>query len=403
VAARILVVDDDANVQRVLTFALRQEGYEVVHARDGAEALKLWSADRPSLILLDATVPKMDGYQVATKIRSEEGGAGHVPIIMLGAETDIEHKIRGLRAGADDYLVKPFHSAELLARIRSLLARFAPRELQGAKASTGRVLAFYGAKGGVGATSVAINTAIALHKGAGRSVVLVDANLQFGDHRVFLDLGKDRKGVVDAVTEERLDPDTLRQVIVRHDSGIALLLAPPAPETAELVTPEAMGAVLRQLEPMFDYIVVDCDRRMDEMTLQIFDVADTIFLVLTADLLSLKNTSLVLEMARNLDYHRDRIQLVLNRASSTTGINVRQAETVLKQRIHYEIANDHKVASTALNHGAPFAMEKGSESLLTKSLFDFARAIDRGGTVASPQQAEAVAAGAGVKAAVKPG
>jgi pilus assembly protein CpaE len=401
VAARILVVDDDANVQRVLTYALRQEGYDVVHAKDGAEALKLWSADRPSLILLDATVSKLNGYQVAGRIRAEEGRAGHVPIIMLAAETDIEHKIKGLRAGADDYLVKPFHSAELLARIRSLLARFSPRELQQGRASTGRVLAFYGAKGGVGTSSLAINTAIALHKSAARTVVLVDANLQFGDHRVFLDLGKDRKGIVDAISEPNMDADTLRQTIVRHDAGIALLLAPPAPETAELVTPEAMGQVLRQLEPMFDYIVVDCDRRLDETTLQIFDIADTIFLVMTADLLSLKNTSLVLEMGRNLDYHRDKIQLVLNRSTAITGINVRHAESVLKQRIHYEIADDPKVASAALDHGAPFAMEKG-ESPLIKALFDFARSIDRGAPVSTPRP-EPVGAGASAQAAVKPG
>jgi pilus assembly protein CpaE len=401
VAARILVVDDDANVQRVLTYALRQEGYDVVHAKDGAEALKLWSAEPPSLILLDATVPKMDGYQVAGKIRADEGRAGHVPIIMLGAETDIEHKFKGLRAGADVYLVKPFHSAELIARIRSLLARFAPRELQAGRASTGRVLAFYGAKGGVGTTSLAINTAIALHKTAARTVVLVDANLQFGDHRVFLDLGKDRKGIVDAISEEHMDADTLRQTIVRHDAGIALLLAPPAPETAELVTPESMGQMLRQLEPMFDYIVVDCDRRLDETTLQIFDVADTIFLVMTADLLSLKNTSLVLEMGRNLDYHRDKIQLVLNRSTAVTGINVRHAESVLKQRIHYEIADDAKIANAAIDHGAPFAMEKG-ESPLIKALFDFARSIDRGAPVSTPRP-EPVAAGASTQAAVKPG
>ena len=400
-AARILVVDDDANVQRVLTYALRQEGYEVVPARDGAEALKLWSADRPSLILLDATVPKVDGYQVASRIRSEEGRAGHIPIIMLAAETDMEHKIKGLRAGADDYLVKPFHSAELLARIRSLLARFAPRELEKGRASTGRILAFYGAKGGTGTTSLAINTAIALHRAASRSVVLVDGNLQFGDHRVFLDLGKDRRGIVEAVSEENLNPDALRRVIVRHETGVALLLAPPAPETAELVTPDAMVTVLRELEPMFDYIVVDCDRRLDETTLQIFDISDTVFVVMTADLLSLKNTSLVLDMARNLGYHRDKVQLVLNRSGSLTGVNVRHAESVLKQRIQYEIPNDHRAASAALNQGAPFVMDK-NESLLSKAVLDFARAIDRGAPVAQPQPAT-IAAGARTEAAVKPG
>ena len=127
-AAKILVVDDDPNVQRLLQYTLKQEGYEVVVAADGAEGFRLWGAEAPDLILLDVMLPKLDGYQVATKIRAEEAADTHVPIIMLTAEREVEQKVRGLRAGADDYLIKPFHPAELLARIKSLLARFAPRE-----------------------------------------------------------------------------------------------------------------------------------------------------------------------------------------------------------------------------------------------------------------------------------
>ena len=134
-AAKILVVDDDPNVQRLLQYTLKQEGYDVVVAADGAEGFRLWGAEAPDLILLDVMLPKLDGYQVATKIRAEEGDVGHVPIIMLTAEREVEQKVRGLRAGADDYLIKPFHPAELLARIKSLLARFAPaRDAPGAAA-----------------------------------------------------------------------------------------------------------------------------------------------------------------------------------------------------------------------------------------------------------------------------
>ena len=163
-AAKILVIDDDPNVQRLLTYTLKQEGYEVLVASDGAEGYRLWSAEVPALILLDIMLPKIDGYQVATKIRAEEGASAHVPIIMLTAEREVEQKVRGLRAGADDYLIKPFHPAELLARIKSLLARFAPRDVLVGRPPLGRVLAFYGAKGGVGTTTIAINAAIALHR-----------------------------------------------------------------------------------------------------------------------------------------------------------------------------------------------------------------------------------------------
>ena len=113
-------------MQRLLQYTLKQEGYDVVLAGDGIEGFRLWGAERPALILLDLMLPKLDGYQVAIQIRQEEAGGGHVPIIMLTAEREVEQKVRGLRAGADDYLIKPFHPAEL-ARITSLLARFAPR------------------------------------------------------------------------------------------------------------------------------------------------------------------------------------------------------------------------------------------------------------------------------------
>src|SRR3990172_10488542 len=125
---KILVVDDEANVQRLLQYILKQAGYTVAVAGDGQEALKLWAAESPGLILLDVSLPKLDGYAVCERIRADEGGQSHVPIIMLTSEKEVEQKVRGLRAGADDYLVKPFHQAELVARMRGLLARFAPQE-----------------------------------------------------------------------------------------------------------------------------------------------------------------------------------------------------------------------------------------------------------------------------------
>src|ERR671931_1281786 len=244
-AAKILVVDDDPVVQRQLQFALKQEG-----------------------------------YQVAAKIRAEEGSTAHVPIIMLTAEREVEQKVRGLRAGADDYLIKPFHPAELLARIKSLLARFAPHDVLVGRPPLGRVFAFYGAKGGVGTTTIAINAAIALLKELGRKVGLVAGVLQFGDHRVFLDLGLDRKSMVDIVSAPSIDVDLVKQVMVRHDSGIDLLLAPPSPETAELVTPEHIPIILEHLRTLYDYVLIDIDKTLNDINLGIIEAAETVFVVM---------------------------------------------------------------------------------------------------------------------------
>lgn len=387
--AKILVVDDDANVQRLLQYTLKQEGYEAVVAADGQEGFRLWGAENPALILLDVTLPKLDGYQVATKIRAEEAGATHVPIIMLTSEREVEQKVRALRAGADDYLIKPFHPAELLARIKSLLARFAPRDALVGRPPLGKIFAFYGAKGGVGTTTIAINAAIAFHREMDRRVVLVDANLQFGDHRVFLDLGLDRKSIVDIVSAPAIDGDLIRQVLVKHDSGVDLLLAPPSPEVSELVTPEHMPIILEHLRSMYDYVLVDIDKRLDETNLRILDAADTVFVVMTADLSCLKNVRLVLETIGHLGYEQRKVQLVLNRSNAFTGINVRNAESALKRTIDYQILNEYRGAISSLNSGAPFMFSK-ADSLLGRAMLDFAKSVDKGAAGGPAAHARAV-------------
>ena len=373
---KILIVDDDPNVQRLLQYTLKQEGYDVLVAVDGAEGFRLWSTDSPDLILLDVMLPKLDGYQVAAKIRAEEAPGTHVPIIMLTAEREVEQKVRGLRAGADDYLIKPFHPAELLARIKSLLARFAPKDVLLARPPLGRVLAFYGAKGGVGTTTIAINAAIALHRELGRKVCLVDGNLQFGDHRVFMDLGLDRKSIVDIVTAPSMDQEFIRQILVKHDSGVDLLLAPPSPETAELVTPEHLPIILEHLRSMYDYVAIDIDKRMDDINLGIIEAADTVYVVMTADLSCLKNVRLVIETIGHLGYESKKVQLVLNRSNAFTGINVRNAEGALRRTIDHQILNEYRGAISALNSGAPFMFTK-ADSALGGSLLQFARAVDK--------------------------
>lgn len=384
-AAKILVVDDDANVQRLLQYTLKQEGYDVVVASDGAEGFRLWGAEAPDLILLDVQLPKLDGYQVAAKIRSEEGGSSHVPIIMLTAEREVEQKVRGLRAGADDYLIKPFHPAELLARIKSLLARFAPRDTLLARPPMGRVLAFYGAKGGVGTTTIAINAAIALHRELGRKVCLVDANLQFGDHRVFLDLGLDKKSIVDIVSAPSIDVDLVRQVMVKHDSGIDLLLAPPSPESADLVHADHMPLIIDHLRSLYDYVLIDVDKRLDDVNLGVFEQSEAVFVVMTADLSCLKNVRLILETMGHLGYPASKLQLVLNRSNAFTGINVKNAEGALKRTIDHQVVNEYRGAISALNSGSPFMFTK-ADSPLGASLLQFARAVDK------PAAVEALAA-----------
>jgi pilus assembly protein CpaE len=317
------------------------------------------------------------------RIRAAEASGRHVPIIMLTSDRDSSQKVKSLRSGADDYLVKPFHPAELLARIKALLARFAPGDSLVGRPPMGRIHVYYGAKGGVGTTTIAINTAIALHS-LDRRVVLVDGNLQFGDHRVFMDLANDRKSIVDAVSAPSIDADLLRGVIQSHESGVDLLLAPPSPEAADLVSAGHVHEILQVLATMYDYVIVDIDKRLDEFNLMVLDIAETIFAVMTADLSCLKNVRLVLGTIGHLGYQSGKLKLVLNRSNAYTGINVKSAEGALRQPIEHQIVNEYRGAISALNTGAPFMAAK-ADSVLGRSVLDFAKAIDKAPARSVPQ------------------
>jgi pilus assembly protein CpaE len=381
-ATKVLVVDDDLNIQRVLVFTLKQEGYEVHVASDGQAGVEMAASIRPDVILMDVAMPKLDGYAATQQIRAAEDGR-KVPIIMLTAEADVEQRVRGLRAGADDDIVKPFHPLELIARIKALLARSGGGQQRkvAEKVTMGRLACFYGAKGGVGTTTIAINTAIALATRLKRGTALIDANLQFGDERVFLDLGLDTASMVNAITEPDLDAELLKKLVVSHHVGIDLLLAPPNPEQADIVVerqrtdPGTLSNILSLMRKAYDYTLVDMAKSLDDFNLQLFDEADLIFVVMTADLSCLKKVRLVLETMDSLGYERGKIQLVLNRSNAYTGINVDNAESALGRKIDYQIINEYRGAISALNSGEPF-MSSRPDGPLGQSVSKFAREID---------------------------
>ena len=117
---KILVVDDDTNICELLRLYLTKEGYQVTVANDGEEGLEKFNAVKPDMVLLDVMMPRMDGLEVCRRIRK----AGNTPVMMLTAKGETFDKVLGLELGADDYMIKPFDSKELVARVRAVLRRF---------------------------------------------------------------------------------------------------------------------------------------------------------------------------------------------------------------------------------------------------------------------------------------
>ena len=117
---KILIVDDDSNIAELISLYLTKEFYEVQIVEDGEQALQVFDTFQPNLILLDLMLPGMDGYQVCREIRRRS----NTPIIMLSAKGEVFDKVLGLELGADDYMIKPFDSKELVARVKAVLRRY---------------------------------------------------------------------------------------------------------------------------------------------------------------------------------------------------------------------------------------------------------------------------------------
>ena len=128
---KILIVDDDANIAELISLYLTKECYDTRMVQDGEEALAMYEQYQPNLILLDLMLPGIDGYQVCREIRAKS----NLPIIMLSAKGEIFDKVLGLELGADDYIMKPFDSKELVARVKAVLRRYQPAKPEAAAAN----------------------------------------------------------------------------------------------------------------------------------------------------------------------------------------------------------------------------------------------------------------------------
>ena len=128
---KILIVDDDANIAELIALYLTKECYETMIVNDGEEALSVFKTFQPNLMLLDLMLPGIDGYQVCREIRAKS----NVPIIMLSAKGEVFDKVLGLELGADDYIIKPFDSKELVARVKAVLRRYQPAKPEAPKAT----------------------------------------------------------------------------------------------------------------------------------------------------------------------------------------------------------------------------------------------------------------------------
>jgi pilus assembly protein CpaE len=365
---RVLIVDDIPETRDHLAKLLGFEGdIEVVgSAASGAEALEQAGRLQPDVVLMDINMPDMDGITATERLSSEVPTAS---VVMMSVQGEADYLRRSMLAGAREFLVKPFSSDELTASIRQVYLREREKASRfviaaGPAASTrtardadpGSVVALFSPKGGVGRTTVAVNMAIAAATELGKKVVLVDGSFQFGDVGVLMNLNPKNKSIADLVPELEAggEPESLDTFVINHSAGVGVLLAPPSPEMAELITPGGIKRVLERLRETNDLVIVDCSSYFNDTTLAILDVADVILTMLTLEITSIKNMRQFLEVADQLGYEPGKLRLVLNRADSTLGIRVSDVEHSIGRKVDHSIVSDGRSVVYALNRGVPF-------------------------------------------------
>ncbi len=309
-----------------------------------------------------------------------------IPIIMMSVHGEAEHLRRAMGAGAREFLVKPFSSDEFSTSIKRVHEREIVRQSQLQVASVGddvdgpnepaehRVIAVFSPKGGSGRTTIATNLAVALHKETGARVCLVDANLQFGDVGVLLNLNPKNRSIIDAVEGDDPDADIVESVLVHHSTGIRVLLGPPAPEAADLVSAANLRKILVELKARHDYVVVDLPSGLTDHSLGVMDFADDILVVAALEITTIKNVRLFLEIADQLEYDRGKIRLVINRSDTAQGIRIGDVEASIRRPVDGTIVSDGRLAVLAVNRGVPFVVSH-PEAALSRDIAKLARTV----------------------------
>lgn len=361
---RVIIVDDipetRENLKKLLAF---ESDIEVVGtAGTGREGVELARSAKPDIVLMDINMPDLDGIQ-ATELISK--AVGQVGVIMMSVQHEADYLRRAMLAGARDFLTKPIAGDELYATIRRVheIPKAGPvglgPEVALSKPGSGHIIMVYSPQGGAGKTTIATNLAAALLR-PDTKVLLIDADLQFGDVGVFLNLVAQASivNLVKVASEADLDLDLVENVLIKHDTGLKVLLAPPTPQEAENVPPEAVLQLIGKLKDLFDFIVVDTATRLDDLNLGLFDAADRIILVTISTLPALKNTRSVLNVLDALKYGEEKVGLVFNRVNADYERTkvvppVAALEERLKRRALLSIPADERRVLTALTRGTP--------------------------------------------------
>jgi len=356
---KILIVDDDIDSLKLIGLMLQRHGYDVVAANAGMQALSKAVSEHPSLIILDVMMPDMDGYEVCRRLRANPDTRS-IPIIMFTAKTLVDDKVAGFEAGADDYLTKPTHPAELASRVKSILARNTPQTPQKRPEAVnkGMAVGVIGAKGGVGTTTLALNIPAALLL-AGENPIVADLRLGSGSMGLMLGLGQSY-GMANVLGKPATEirPQAIEGELAVHQSGLRALLSSARAKEAQLnYSIDSALSLVRSLRTLGRPAFFDLGSSLTATTGRLQREMDQLIVVLEPSTIAV---TLARELIRELEAGnagQARLHIVVvNRAQSSVQTPWHEVEQVLGQEIRAIISPAPDLAFQAARAGMPIVM-----------------------------------------------
>jgi pilus assembly protein CpaE len=356
----VVVVDPDVNSRADTNRALTLARFGVAgEAGYGIDAVSMAKDKNPDIIVLAMEEPVARAAQTMSSLAD---ALPDTPIIVYSSLSDAASVRRAMVSGARDYLVKPPRPEELSRAIYSVLEIEERRRsrLNGDAASSaarGTVITVFGAKGGIGKTTISTNLATALVRNTNSSVAIVDMDTRFGDVAIMMDVVVEFSIADVGRNIESVDRETIREYLVRHGSGVQILPAPLHPTEWGAISRHHITKVVDLLSQTHDYVVIDTPGAFNELVATALETANIILLVTSMDIASIKDTALALEMLRAASVSEDKVKLIINHSTSSTSLRPEDVERVLEYEVFWRIPHDVAV-SNSNQLGQPIVLAK---------------------------------------------
>ena len=367
---RVIVIDQDQIARSEVQKMLALSGFAVLgEAGYGIEAVSLAKEAEPDVVVVAIEEP------VVRALQTVEAVADLLPQSPIVAYSSIKEpgSIRkAMLAGVSDYLTTPVQEEELVTSIHNVLAT---EERKRARISgemeeplaCGTVLTVFGAKGGIGKTTISTNLATALVQKTNQSVTLVDLDTRFGDVAILMDIPVERSIADLALPEEEINREMLQDCLYTHNTGVTILPAPVRPTDWRNVHAGHIERVVTLLAQTYDYVILDTPGTFNDIVARALELATLVLLVATVDLASLKDTLLALDMLRSWNFPQEKVKLVINATNEASNIQPQEVKRMLGREVFWSIPYDRNI-STATQLGMPVVVTKpgtkASESLV---------------------------------------